>query len=194
MIVQLYFSTSDLECIESKRDIIGIDSESDMLADQRKKKKRKHKHHKHKKDKLIERDDGRIERQERYVKLIIQAGTDGSTFRNRFTWTTRKCKVKFLDRNLYSTTGPLKVIAEVLSQLNNCRAMRIFSIVPLRVNSSRFVRHKKREPATNAYLWRVNIVERVTEKGTRNTNAPRKKEKSKMDHWTIKFRARYKRT
>lgn len=85
MIVQLYFSTSDLECIESKRDIIGIDSESDMLADQRKKKKRKHKHHKHKKDKLIERDDGRIERQERYVKLIIQGGTDGSTFRNRFS-------------------------------------------------------------------------------------------------------------
>lgn len=37
-----------------------------MLADQRKKKKRKHKHHKHKKDKLIEREDGKIERQERY--------------------------------------------------------------------------------------------------------------------------------
>ncbi|XP_076686034.1 pre-mRNA processing factor 4 kinase isoform X1 [Andrena cerasifolii] len=58
--------TSDLECLDSKRDIVGIDSESDMLADQRKKKKRKHKHHKHKKDKLIEREDGKIERQERY--------------------------------------------------------------------------------------------------------------------------------
>ncbi|CAK9803492.1 Serine/threonine-protein kinase PRP4 homolog [Anthophora plagiata] len=57
--------TSDLECVESKRDIVGVDSESDMLVDQRKKKKRKHKHHKHKKDKLIEREDGRIERQER---------------------------------------------------------------------------------------------------------------------------------
>ncbi|XP_076686056.1 pre-mRNA processing factor 4 kinase isoform X2 [Andrena cerasifolii] len=57
--------TSDLECLDSKRDIVGIDSESDMLADQRKKKKRKHKHHKHKKDKLIEREDGKIERQER---------------------------------------------------------------------------------------------------------------------------------
>ncbi|XP_076169922.1 pre-mRNA processing factor 4 kinase isoform X1 [Ptiloglossa arizonensis] len=57
--------TSDLECLESKRDIVGVDSESDMLNDQRKKKKRKHKHHKHKKDKLIEREDGKIERQER---------------------------------------------------------------------------------------------------------------------------------
>ncbi|XP_015434433.1 PREDICTED: serine/threonine-protein kinase PRP4 homolog isoform X2 [Dufourea novaeangliae] len=57
--------TSDLECLDSKRDIVGIDSESDMLNDQRKKKKRKHKHHKHKKDKLIEREDGKIERQER---------------------------------------------------------------------------------------------------------------------------------
>ena len=57
--------TSDLECLDSKRDIVGIDSESDMLADQRKKKKRKHKHHKHKKDKLIDREDGKIERQER---------------------------------------------------------------------------------------------------------------------------------
>ncbi|XP_043261585.1 serine/threonine-protein kinase PRP4 homolog [Colletes gigas] len=57
--------TSDLECLESKRDTVGVDSESDMLNDQRKKKKRKHKHHKHKKDKLIEREDGKIERQER---------------------------------------------------------------------------------------------------------------------------------
>lgn len=50
--------------------MVTIDSESDMLVDQRKKKKRKHKHHKHKKDKLIEREDGRIERQERYVQYI----------------------------------------------------------------------------------------------------------------------------
>lgn len=37
-----------------------------MLGDQRKKKKRKHKHHKHKKDRVIEKEDGRIDRQERY--------------------------------------------------------------------------------------------------------------------------------
>lgn len=41
-----------------------------MLTDQRKKKKRKHKHHKHKKDKVLEREDGKMERQERYVQII----------------------------------------------------------------------------------------------------------------------------
>ncbi|KAK2576956.1 hypothetical protein KPH14_005569 [Odynerus spinipes] len=57
--------SSDVEASDSKREITGIDSESDMLGDQRKKKKRKHKHHKHKKDRVIEREDGRIDRQER---------------------------------------------------------------------------------------------------------------------------------
>lgn len=36
------------------------------MTDQRKKKKRKHKHHKHKKEKLIEREDERLDRQERF--------------------------------------------------------------------------------------------------------------------------------
>lgn len=61
----IYFSTSDLEGPECKGGLIRIDSDTDGLTDQRKKRKRKHKHHKHKKDKLIEREDERLEKQER---------------------------------------------------------------------------------------------------------------------------------
>ncbi|KAG7191173.1 hypothetical protein KM043_013969 [Ampulex compressa] len=57
--------TSDLECLDPKKDLVGLDSESEMLGDQKRKKKRKHKHHKHKKDKLVERTDERLDRQER---------------------------------------------------------------------------------------------------------------------------------
>lgn len=57
--------TSDLECLDSKKDIVNLESESDMLGEQRKKKKRKHKHHKHKRDKIIEKEDGKLDRQER---------------------------------------------------------------------------------------------------------------------------------
>lgn len=62
----MYFSSSDIEALDSKREII-IDSESDMLGNQRKKNKRRHKHHKHKKDRVIKKKDG-IDRQERYLK------------------------------------------------------------------------------------------------------------------------------
>lgn len=58
-------STSDLESSECKREPLGLDSDVDGMIDQRKKKKRKHKHHKHKKEKLIERDDERLDKQER---------------------------------------------------------------------------------------------------------------------------------
>lgn len=58
-------STSDLEDPECKRESLGLDSDADGVIDQRKKKKRKHKHHKHKKEKLIERDDERLDKQER---------------------------------------------------------------------------------------------------------------------------------
>lgn len=69
----IYFSTSDLEGPEFKGKHIGLDSDTDVLIDQRKKKKRKHKHHKHKKDKLIEREDERREdRQERYNCTITR--------------------------------------------------------------------------------------------------------------------------
>lgn len=67
----IYFSASDLEGPEFKGEHLGLDSDTDGLADQRKKKKRKHKHHKHKKDKLIEREDERREdRQERYSCIV----------------------------------------------------------------------------------------------------------------------------
>jgi len=59
------YSTSDLEGPEGKRESLGLDSDADGVIDQRKKKKRKHKHHKHKKEKLIERDDERLDKQER---------------------------------------------------------------------------------------------------------------------------------
>lgn len=58
-------STSDLEGPECKREPLGLDSDADGMIDQRKKKKRKHKHHKHKKEKLIERDDERLDKQEK---------------------------------------------------------------------------------------------------------------------------------
>lgn len=60
------FSSSDLEYLESKRDVNSFDEDSD-IAEQKKKKKRKHKHHKHKKDKIVdkEKDDAKLERQER---------------------------------------------------------------------------------------------------------------------------------
>lgn len=59
-------STSDLESFECKREPLGLDSDADGVTDQRKKKKRKHKHHKHKKEKLIERDNERLQdKQER---------------------------------------------------------------------------------------------------------------------------------
>jgi len=54
-----------LEGSECKREPLGLDSDADGVIDQRKKKKRKHKHHKHKKEKLIERDDERLDKQER---------------------------------------------------------------------------------------------------------------------------------
>ncbi|XP_011314174.1 serine/threonine-protein kinase PRP4 homolog [Fopius arisanus] len=58
--------SSDLEYLDSKRDVQSFDDDSD-IAEQRKKKKRKHKHHKHKKDKIgdRERDEVKSERQER---------------------------------------------------------------------------------------------------------------------------------
>lgn len=62
----MYYSTSDLEGPECKREPLGLDSDTDGMTDQRKKKKRKHKHHKHKKEKLIEREDERLDRQERF--------------------------------------------------------------------------------------------------------------------------------
>lgn len=62
----MYYSTSDLEGPECKRESLGLDSDTDGMTDQRKKKKRKHKHHKHKKEKLIEREDERLDKQERY--------------------------------------------------------------------------------------------------------------------------------
>lgn len=58
-------STSDLEGTECKRELLGLGSDTDGMIDQKKKKKRKHKHHKHKKEKLIERDDERLDKQER---------------------------------------------------------------------------------------------------------------------------------
>lgn len=60
---QIDFSSSDLEYLESKRDVHSLDDDSDV-AEQRKKKKRKHKHHKHKKDKIVdrERDESKVER------------------------------------------------------------------------------------------------------------------------------------
>lgn len=61
-----YSSTSDLEDLEYKRESLGLDSDTDGMTDLRKKKKRKHKHHKHKKEKLIEREDDRLDRQEKY--------------------------------------------------------------------------------------------------------------------------------
>lgn len=61
-------STSDLEEPDCKmQSSLGFDSaDADGTTDQRKKKKRKHKHHKHKKEKMLEREDERLERQERY--------------------------------------------------------------------------------------------------------------------------------
>ncbi|XP_024946487.1 serine/threonine-protein kinase PRP4 homolog isoform X4 [Cephus cinctus] len=64
-LTKVTMGTSDLECLDSKKDLVEIDSESDMLGDQKKKKKRKHKHHKHKKDKIIEKEDIKVDRQER---------------------------------------------------------------------------------------------------------------------------------
>lgn len=65
MYFKLYFRTSDLEGLDSNKDLINLDSESEILIDQRKKKKRKHKHHKHKKDKVLEKEDGGVDKQER---------------------------------------------------------------------------------------------------------------------------------
>lgn len=58
-------STSDVEATDCKVESLGFDSDAEALTDQRKKKKRKHKHHKHKKEKMIEREDERLEKQER---------------------------------------------------------------------------------------------------------------------------------
>lgn len=66
IVIFVYCSTSDLEGLECKRESVGLDSDTDGVSDQRKKKKRKHKHHKHKKEKLIEKEDERLDRQEKY--------------------------------------------------------------------------------------------------------------------------------
>lgn len=57
---------SDLDGADCKAEALVFDSDADGITDQRKKKKRKHKHHKHKKEKIIEREDERLDRQERY--------------------------------------------------------------------------------------------------------------------------------
>ncbi|XP_023289657.1 serine/threonine-protein kinase PRP4 homolog isoform X2 [Orussus abietinus] len=56
---------SDPECLEAKKDANNVDSDSDLLGEQRRKRKRKHKHHKHKKDKVPEKDDAKPEKQEK---------------------------------------------------------------------------------------------------------------------------------
>lgn len=42
-----------------------VNSDSEVFNDQKKKKKRKHKHHKHKRDKLVEKEDLKIDKQDR---------------------------------------------------------------------------------------------------------------------------------
>lgn len=70
---------SDLEDTET-RGILRLEPDIDALTDQKKKKKRKHKHHKHKKEKVIEKEDERLEKQERYgcnISSYISINIDG---------------------------------------------------------------------------------------------------------------------
>lgn len=61
----LLYSSSDMENTEIKKEVMDVNSDLEIFNDQKKKKKRKHKHHKHKRDKVLEKEDIKIDKQDR---------------------------------------------------------------------------------------------------------------------------------
>lgn len=113
---------SDLEGSENKAEPLVLDSDIDGLTE-RKKRKRKHKHHKHKKDKLIEREDERLDRQERYNNIIITRINNSSVYRlklindNIYFFYRRKHKKhkrQKRDRDIENGTVDEKLISNTL--------------------------------------------------------------------------------
>ena len=68
------YSSSDIEDAETKGEVMEVNSESEVLFnEQKKKKKRKHKHHKHKREKVLEKEDGKVDKQDRLVSSLYFA-------------------------------------------------------------------------------------------------------------------------
>lgn len=65
ILLKSYYSSSDMENTDMKKDVMEVNSDLEIFNDQKKKKKRKHKHHKHKRDKILEKEDVKIDKQDR---------------------------------------------------------------------------------------------------------------------------------